>query len=73
MKEEGRAETVKSGEADPGTSKSGEAESVIKERDMFEEDQALKVLHEASMPTLEVQVAQVDKRLVSEMEAHLRN
>eukprot|EP00975_Prorocentrum_lima_P001251 270414-Prorocentrum_lima.AAC.1 len=61
MKEEGPAETVTSGEAEPGTSKSGEAEPLIKELDQFEEDQLLKVLHETSMPTLEGQVAQVDK------------
>eukprot|EP00975_Prorocentrum_lima_P000238 49800-Prorocentrum_lima.AAC.1 len=39
----------------------GEAEPFIKDRDKFEEDQLLNVLHETSMPVLEVQVAQVDK------------
>eukprot|EP00975_Prorocentrum_lima_P068761 12922424-Prorocentrum_lima.AAC.1 len=61
MAEEGQAETVKSEEADPGTSKTGEAESVIKERDKFEEYQLMKVLHETSTPALEDQVAQVDQ------------
>eukprot|EP00975_Prorocentrum_lima_P002000 434863-Prorocentrum_lima.AAC.1 len=68
MKEEGAAETVKSGEVDPGTFKSGEAESFIKERDEFEENQLSKVLHEVSIPALEDQVAQV-----SEMEEHIIN
>eukprot|EP00975_Prorocentrum_lima_P011931 2535697-Prorocentrum_lima.AAC.1 len=40
VKEEGPADTSKSGEAEP----------FIKERDNFEEDQLLKVLHETSMP-----------------------
>eukprot|EP00975_Prorocentrum_lima_P033773 7089532-Prorocentrum_lima.AAC.1 len=60
-----RDRTIKPGEAEPGTSKSGEAEPFIKERDKFEEDQLLMVLHETSMPALEDQVAQVDKRLLS--------
>eukprot|EP00975_Prorocentrum_lima_P039857 8372818-Prorocentrum_lima.AAC.1 len=58
MKEERPADTLKSGEAEPNTSKSREAEPFIKERDNIEEDQLLNVLHEASMPVLEDQVAQ---------------
>eukprot|EP00975_Prorocentrum_lima_P043851 9197052-Prorocentrum_lima.AAC.1 len=54
------------------TPKTGEDEPFIRERDTFE-DQLLKVLHETSMPVLEDQVAQVDKRLVSEMKVHIRN
>eukprot|EP00975_Prorocentrum_lima_P028016 5889131-Prorocentrum_lima.AAC.1 len=60
MKEERPAYTLKPGEAEPDTSKSGEAEPFIKARDKFEEDQLLKVLHETPMPVLEDQVAQVD-------------
>eukprot|EP00975_Prorocentrum_lima_P049293 10313423-Prorocentrum_lima.AAC.1 len=55
------------------TPKTGEAEPCIKERDQFEEDQLLKILHEASMPVLEDQVAQVETALISEMEEHIRN
>eukprot|EP00975_Prorocentrum_lima_P009375 1994232-Prorocentrum_lima.AAC.1 len=61
MNEEGSTDTLESREAGPSTSKSGEAEPCIKERDTFEEDQLLKVLHATSMPVLENQVAQVDK------------
>eukprot|EP00975_Prorocentrum_lima_P038497 8090257-Prorocentrum_lima.AAC.1 len=61
MKDEGPAYTLKPGEAEPGTSQTGEAEPSIKERDIFDEYQRLKVLHATSMPVLEDQVAQVDK------------
>eukprot|EP00975_Prorocentrum_lima_P040689 8541638-Prorocentrum_lima.AAC.1 len=47
-------------EKPPDTLKTG---AFIKEWDQFEEYQLLKVLHETSMPMLEDQVAQVDKRL----------
>eukprot|EP00975_Prorocentrum_lima_P032342 6791048-Prorocentrum_lima.AAC.1 len=73
MKEEASADTLESGEAEPGTSKSGEAGPSIKERDKLEEDQLLKVLHETSMLVLENQVAQVGIWLASEMEEHIRN
>eukprot|EP00975_Prorocentrum_lima_P057066 11972277-Prorocentrum_lima.AAC.1 len=63
MKEESKPYALKKGEAGP----------FIKERDEFEEDQQLKVLHGTSMPMFEDQVAQVDTKLVSDMEEHLRN
>eukprot|EP00975_Prorocentrum_lima_P013497 2865616-Prorocentrum_lima.AAC.1 len=60
-------------EKPPDTLKTGEVEPFIKERDQFEEDQLLNVLHETSMQMLEEQIAQVGERLVSEMEEHIRN
>eukprot|EP00975_Prorocentrum_lima_P023407 4922644-Prorocentrum_lima.AAC.1 len=61
MNEARPSDTPKTGEDEPHPFKPGEAEPFIKERDKFEEDQLLKVLHETSMPVLEDQVAQVDK------------
>eukprot|EP00975_Prorocentrum_lima_P071400 12937427-Prorocentrum_lima.AAC.1 len=53
-----KEEELMSGEKPPDTLKTGDAEPPIKERDQFEEDQLLNVLHETSMPMLEDQVAQ---------------
>eukprot|EP00975_Prorocentrum_lima_P010118 2156396-Prorocentrum_lima.AAC.1 len=61
MNEARPSDTPKTWEDEPATSTPGEAEPFIKERDTFEEDQLLQVLHETSIPVLEDQVAQVDK------------
>eukprot|EP00975_Prorocentrum_lima_P053706 11268348-Prorocentrum_lima.AAC.1 len=60
MKDARPSDSLETGEAEPDTSTSGEAEPFIKERDKLEEDQLLKVLHETSVPVLEDQVAHVD-------------
>eukprot|EP00975_Prorocentrum_lima_P031625 6639640-Prorocentrum_lima.AAC.1 len=55
---------------EPDIRKTGEVEPFIKEKDYFEDDQLLKVLHETSMPMLKDKIAHVSTKLISETEEH---